>query len=113
MGGGGVAVQRVAADSTAQRLLRPCRPRLRILFLISLLLTLSSAPLTSLPICLVPCYQADVRWGNSDPTVVSLEILTVVIGGPLSLYIAYLTAKNDMSRHPWLLMLCAGELYGG
>lgn len=57
--------------------------------------------------------KADIRWGNSDPTVVSLEILTVVIGGPLSLYIAYLTARNSMKRHPWLLILSTAELYGG
>lgn len=57
--------------------------------------------------------QADVRWGNADATVVSLEILTVFIGGPLALYCAYLLTRDSMHRHPWLLILSTGELYGG
>ncbi|KAK9893858.1 Emopamil-binding protein [Cystobasidium minutum MCA 4210] len=57
--------------------------------------------------------KADVRWGNADSTVVSLEILTVFIGGPLALYCAYLLTKDSMHRHPWLLILSTGELYGG
>ena len=57
--------------------------------------------------------QADVRWGNADETIVSLEILTVLIGGPLAFYIAYLLAADSPARHPWLLILSTGELYGG
>ncbi|VDB91888.1 unnamed protein product [Peniophora sp. CBMAI 1063] len=56
---------------------------------------------------------ADYRWGTADPTVVSLELLTVFIGGPLALYIAYQIARNDPARHYWIVVLSTGELYGG
>lgn len=58
--------------------------------------------------------QADARWGVADAGVVSLELLTVLIGGPLSLYIAYLLARNKtMSASFWMIVLATGELYGG
>ena len=43
--------------------------------------------------------KADRRWGESDPTVISLEILTVGLAGPAALYICYLLSKlaNDPS----------------
>lgn len=39
--------------------------------------------------------KADARWGVADPTVVSLELLTVLGGGPLACYILYQLVKND------------------
>lgn len=58
--------------------------------------------------------QADSRWGVTDSGVVSLELLTVLIGGPLSLYIAYLLARNKTMRAAfWMIVLATGELYGG
>ena len=57
--------------------------------------------------------KADIRWGQAHEIIVSLELLTVLIGGPLSFYIAYLLVKNDPNRHQWLLILSTGELYGG
>ncbi|KAI0801927.1 Emopamil-binding protein [Irpex lacteus] len=56
---------------------------------------------------------ADLRWGFAEPTVVSLEILTVLIAGPLACYILRLLASNDPSRHYWIVVLCTMELYGG
>jgi hypothetical protein len=56
---------------------------------------------------------ADYRWGVADPTVVSLEILTVLGAGPLALYIAYLMVKGDEARHYWIVVISTAELYGG
>jgi hypothetical protein len=56
---------------------------------------------------------ADFRWGFSDPTVVSLEILTVLGGVPLCLYILKLLANEDPTRYFWVIVLSTAELYGG
>ncbi|KAK3087191.1 hypothetical protein FSP39_002886 [Pinctada imbricata] len=56
---------------------------------------------------------ADKRWGVSDPTVVSLEILTVFIDGPLCLLLIYAIMKNKFYRHYVQIVLCVCELYGG
>lgn len=56
---------------------------------------------------------ADFRWGVADPTVVSLEILTVLGAGPMCLYIAYQMIKRDPARHYWIIVLSTAELYGG
>lgn len=57
--------------------------------------------------------KADARWGVADPTVVSLELLTVLGGGPLACYILYQLVKNDPARHYWIVVLSTAELYGG
>lgn len=69
--------------------------------------------------------KADTRWGGSDLTVISLELLTVLLAGPAALYICYLIAKlsntQDMvyratlDARMWfvVLVLSTGELYGG
>lgn len=46
--------------------------------------------------------QADTRWGTADPTVVSLELLTVLGAGPLCCYILWQMVKGDRARHYWL-----------
>ncbi|KAI0702270.1 Emopamil-binding protein [Cytidiella melzeri] len=56
---------------------------------------------------------ADLRWGVAEPTVVSLEILTVLGAGPMACYILKLLAENDPARHYWIVVLCTMELYGG
>lgn len=56
---------------------------------------------------------ADFRWGTADPTVVSLELLTVLGAGPLCCYILHLLAFSDPARHYWIVVLCTAELYGG
>ncbi|CAO1612981.1 unnamed protein product [Parajaminaea phylloscopi] len=57
--------------------------------------------------------KADARWGFSDPTVVALEILTVLGAGPLAGYCAHLLASNKFSYHYWIVVLSTAELYGG
>ncbi|KAF8888999.1 Emopamil-binding protein [Infundibulicybe gibba] len=56
---------------------------------------------------------ADFRWGFSDPTVVSLEILTVLGAGPLCCYILKQLVNDDPARHYWIVVLSTAELYGG
>jgi hypothetical protein len=56
---------------------------------------------------------ADFRWGVADPTVVSLEILTVLGAGPMALFIAYQMTQNDPARHYWIVVISTAELYGG
>jgi len=57
--------------------------------------------------------RADFRWGTSDPTVVSLEILTVLGAGPMCCWILYQLVNNDPARHYWIVVLSTAELYGG
>lgn len=56
---------------------------------------------------------ADKRWGTADPTLVAMEFITVLIAGPLAGYCAWLLAKGDKTYHYWVVVLSAGELYGG
>jgi hypothetical protein len=57
--------------------------------------------------------RADFRWGVSDPTVVSLEILTVLGAGPIGCYILKKLIADDPARYYWLVVLSTAELYGG
>jgi hypothetical protein len=83
--------------------------------------------------------KADRRWAGTDLTVVSLELLTVFVGGPLALCCADMVrraewgtpkakskskseskAKSEMgvvdngnARWFWMVVLATGELYGG
>ncbi|KAJ3477378.1 hypothetical protein NLI96_g10499 [Meripilus lineatus] len=57
--------------------------------------------------------RADARWGVSDPTIVSLEILTVFGAGLICCYVLRQLANDDPARHYWLIVLSTGELYGG
>ena len=64
--------------------------------------------------------KADSRWGGADLTIMSLEILTVGLAGPGSMYIAYLIyriSKGDsrLRARMWFLatILATAELYGG
>jgi len=56
---------------------------------------------------------ADFRWGIADPTVVALEILTVLGAGPMCCYVLKQLVNDDPARHYWLIVLSTGELYGG
>jgi hypothetical protein len=66
--------------------------------------------------------RADKRWGEADLTVISLEILTVAVAGPLALYVSELIrkgagggtgGKGSGKLWFWASVLAAGELYGG
>ncbi|THH01913.1 hypothetical protein EW026_g877 [Hermanssonia centrifuga] len=57
--------------------------------------------------------RADFRWALADPTIVSLEILTVLGAGPMACYILKQLASDDPARHYWIIVLCTGEIYGG
>jgi hypothetical protein len=56
---------------------------------------------------------ADARWGNADPTIVSLEILTVLGAGPMCCWILKQLVNDDPARHYWIVVLSTAELYGG
>jgi hypothetical protein len=57
--------------------------------------------------------KADVRWGMADPTIVSLEILTVLGAGPLCVLLMYQIVRNDPARYYNYVVLSVAELYGG
>ncbi|XP_004680302.1 PREDICTED: emopamil-binding protein-like [Condylura cristata] len=57
--------------------------------------------------------KADARWVNFDPTIVSVEILTVVLDGSLALLLIYAIVKEKYYRHFLQITLCVCELYGG
>eukprot|EP01135_Chromosphaera_perkinsii_P010785 Nk52_evm2s2226 gene=Nk52_evmTU2s2226 len=57
--------------------------------------------------------KADIRWLHSDETIVSLEILTVILDGALCLYLVYAYMNQTSGRHYWMIVLCTAELYGG
>lgn len=57
--------------------------------------------------------KADRRWGESDEVVISLELLTVLLAGPIAVWVCYLIVKQDSRMWFWATMLATGELYGG
>lgn len=57
--------------------------------------------------------KADFRWGTSDIGVVTLELLTVFMGGPLALWICDMIRREDPRKWFWITVLATGELYGG
>lgn len=58
--------------------------------------------------------KADARWAGTDLTVVSLELLTVFVGGPLAVYICVCLARSQWGKAWfWMCVLATGELYGG
>ena len=57
--------------------------------------------------------KADSRWGTADPTIISLEILTVFGVVPLCCYVIGQLMRNDPARHYWIIVLSTAELYGG
>ncbi|OBZ71297.1 Emopamil-binding protein-like protein [Grifola frondosa] len=56
---------------------------------------------------------ADARWGTADPTIVSLEILTVFGIGSMCFYVLKQLVQNDPARHYWIIVLSTSEIYGG
>ncbi|XP_013863984.1 emopamil-binding protein-like [Austrofundulus limnaeus] len=57
--------------------------------------------------------KADSRWLVSDPTIVSLEILTVVLDSLIALLLIHAIQNDKYYRHFLQVSLCVCELYGG
>ncbi|XP_028646313.1 emopamil-binding protein-like [Erpetoichthys calabaricus] len=57
--------------------------------------------------------KADKRWLYSDPTIVSIELLTVIFVGLLAVILIYSIIKDTFYRHFLQIALCVCELYGG
>lgn len=57
--------------------------------------------------------QADARYLVSDPTIVSIEILTSFLLTPMCVVLAYAILQQTAYRHWLQLVLCTCELYGG
>jgi len=57
--------------------------------------------------------QADARYLVSDPTVVSIEMLTAFLLTPVCVVLAYAVCQQSPFRHWLQLVLCTCELYGG
>eukprot|EP00761_Pharyngomonas_kirbyi_P006716 gb/GECH01006724.1/.p1 GENE.gb/GECH01006724.1/~~gb/GECH01006724.1/.p1 ORF type:complete len:202 (+),score=39.46 gb/GECH01006724.1/:1-606(+) len=57
--------------------------------------------------------KADTRWLHSDSCIVSVELITVLLDGPLCLYLIYAMIKNKRDRHFWQIVLSVAEIYGG
>ncbi|KAH9850112.1 Emopamil-binding protein [Lenzites betulinus] len=56
---------------------------------------------------------ADARWGTADPTIVSLELLTVFGVGTMCFYVLKQLVQRDPARHYWIIVLSTSEIYGG
>jgi hypothetical protein len=57
--------------------------------------------------------RADKRWAGTDLTVISLELLTVFIAGPLAVWVCYCIKNKRSEATFWMIVLATGELYGG
>ncbi|CAG8197855.1 unnamed protein product [Penicillium olsonii] len=70
--------------------------------------------------------KADRRWGGTDTGIVSLELLTVLLGGPAAIYVCYLLfqssnetlsakSRGGVKATLWFvsIALATAELYGG
>ncbi|KAK7935827.1 emopamil-binding protein-like [Apiospora marii] len=57
--------------------------------------------------------KADRRWAGADLSVISLELLTVLVAGPLACLICYGIAKKDPRTNILVIIVATMELYGG
>ncbi|KAK3359996.1 Emopamil-binding protein [Lasiosphaeria hispida] len=57
--------------------------------------------------------RADRRWAGADLGVVSLELLTVFVVGPLAVFACYDIAKKSPRANIVMIILATAELYGG
>lgn len=55
--------------------------------------------------------RADARWAVYDPTVLSLELLTVLLAGPLALACAFAIWTRQPWRHLACVVISVMELY--
>lgn len=58
--------------------------------------------------------KADKRWGGSDLSIASLELITVFVMAPLALYVCHLLLRGQYTKASfWMVIVAVGELYGG
>ncbi|KAM7198102.1 Emopamil-binding protein [Naviculisporaceae sp. PSN 640] len=57
--------------------------------------------------------KADRRWAGVDLTVLSLELLTVFVVGPLCCLVCYDIAKKNARANIVMIILATAEIYGG
>ena len=57
--------------------------------------------------------KADARWGVSDPTIVSLEMFTVLFNGSVTLLLVHAILTEKPYRHFVQVLVNTCELYGG
>ncbi|KAF3020971.1 hypothetical protein G7054_g1847 [Neopestalotiopsis clavispora] len=57
--------------------------------------------------------KADKRWAGADLSIISLELLTVFLAGPLACLICYGIAKKDPRTNILVIVVATMELYGG
>ncbi|KAK3403574.1 Emopamil-binding protein [Sordaria brevicollis] len=57
--------------------------------------------------------KADKRWAGVDLGVVSLELLTVLVVGPMACWVCYDIAKKNSRVNIVMIMIATAEIYGG
>ncbi|KAF3770858.1 Emopamil-binding protein [Cryphonectria parasitica EP155] len=57
--------------------------------------------------------KADKRWAGADTGVISLELLTVLVVGPLACLVCYDIAKKNPRSNIIMTIIATAELYGG
>lgn len=57
--------------------------------------------------------KADKRWAGTDLTIISLELLTVFVVGPMAVWVCYCLWKQRSDVWFWMIVLATSELYGG
>ncbi|KAH9909723.1 Emopamil-binding protein [Xylariomycetidae sp. FL2044] len=57
--------------------------------------------------------KADRRWGGADLSVISLELLTVFVAGPLAILVCWGLARKDPRTNIVMIVVATMELYGG
>ncbi|KAI1342678.1 Emopamil-binding protein [Xylariaceae sp. FL0016] len=57
--------------------------------------------------------KADRRWAGADLSVISLELLTVFVAGPLACLVCYGLAEKDPRTNIVMIIIATMELYGG
>ena len=57
--------------------------------------------------------KADLRWAVRDAPTICIELITVVLVGPLCLWLAWAVKERKAYRHILQATVCVCELYGG
>lgn len=58
--------------------------------------------------------KVDKRWGGSDLSIASVELITVLVMAPLALYVCHLLREEQHTKASfWMAIVATGELYGG